>query len=351
MREVSTRSDGAEGVTSTQDPVRWGIIGVGDVTEVKSGPGFQQAEGSQLVAVMRRDGAKAQDWARRHGVPRWYDDADALIEDPEVDAVYVATPPDSHRAYALRVAAAGKPVYVEKPMARTAAECEEMVAACVAADVPIFVAYYRRALPRFRTVADLIADGAVGEPRAVCVRLQHAAPAPVPAGGEVPWRLRPEVSGGGLFVDLGSHTLDLLDMLLGPVTDVRGVAANQGRHHDAEDLVAATLTFASGVRGVGLWSFDAQERRDEVEVVGTGGSLRFSSFGAEPLRLTTASGTREIDAPYPATVQLPLIQTVVDALRGRGECPSTGRSALRTARVVDALLAEVRGEPAPAPRR
>jgi predicted dehydrogenase len=317
--------------------VRWGIIGVGDVTEVKSGPGFQQAEGSELVAVMRRDGARAADYARRHGVPRWYDDADALIADPEVDAVYVATPPDSHRDYALRVAAAGKPVYVEKPMARTAAECEEMVAACDRAGVPLFVAYYRRAMPRFTAVRDLLADGAIGTPRVVSVRLQQ--PAQRFDDGVLPWRVRPEVSGGGLFVDLGSHTLDLLDLLLGPVTDVSGFAANQGGHHGAEDAVAGAFRFASGVHGVGLWSFAAHDRRDEVEITGTGGTLRFSSFGTEPLRLTTPAGTRDIPAPYPQTVQLPLIQTVVDALTGRGACPSTGASALRTARVVDALLA------------
>jgi predicted dehydrogenase len=326
--------------TSTSAPastVRWGIIGVGDVTEAKSGPGFQQADGSALVAVMRRDGAKAADYARRHGVRSWYDDADALIADPEVDAVYIATPPDSHRDYALRVAAAGKPVYVEKPMARTAAECEEMVRACEAAGVPLFVAYYRRAMPRFVAVRDLLADGAIGEPRAVSVRLQQ--PSRRYDDGEVPWRVRPEVSGGGLFVDLGSHTLDLLDHLLGPVTAVSGFAGNQGGHHGAEDVVAGAFTFASGVHGVGLWSFDAQERRDEVEIVGTAGSLRFSSFGTEPLVLATADGTREIPAPYPETVQLPLIQTVVDELTGRGQCPSTGASALRTARVVDGLLA------------
>jgi predicted dehydrogenase len=317
--------------------VRWGIIGVGDVTEVKSGPGFQQAEGSELVAVMRRDGAKAADYARRHGVPRWYDDADALIADPEVDAVYIATPPDSHRDYALRVAEAGMPVYVEKPMARTAAECEEMVAACERAGVPLFVAYYRRSMPRFTAVRDLLSDGAIGALRTVSVRLQQ--PAERFEDGAVPWRVRPEVSGGGLFVDLGSHTLDLLDLLLGPVTGVSGFAADQGGHHAAEDVVAGAFTFASGVHGVGLWSFDSHERRDEVEITGTDGSVRFSSFGTEPPVLTTAEGTREIHAPHPATVQLPLIQTVVDALTGRGECPSTGASALRTARVVDVLLA------------
>ncbi len=317
-------------------PVRWGIIGVGDVTEVKSGPGFQQARGSELVAVMRRDGAKAADYARRHGVPRWYDDADALVADPEVDAVYVATPPSSHHDHTLRAAAAGKPVYVEKPMARTAAECESMIAACEQAGVPLYVAYYRRAMPRFVTVKDLLADGAIGEVRAVSVHLR--APAPVWGPGPVPWRLRPEVSGGGLFVDLGSHTLDLLDLLVGPITSAAGTATNQGGRYAAEDTVAATLTLGSGVLGVGLWDFDAHDHLDEVEIVGTEGSLRFSTFEQEPLRLTTSTGLREIPAPYPSTVQLPLIQTVVDALTGKGTCPSTGRSALRTARAVDSIL-------------
>lgn len=329
------------------ESVRWGILGVGDVTESKSGPGLQQADRSSLVAVMRRSGDKAADFARRHGVARWYDDADALIADPDVDAVYIATPPDSHLDYALRVAAAGKPVYVEKPMARTAAECDAMIDACAVAGVPLFVAYYRRAMPRFRAVRELIDGGAIGEPRTVSVRLERTSAEFSADGGApvvLPWRLRPEISGGGLFVDLGSHTLDLLDWLLGQVTRATGIAANQGGHYDPEDVVAATFEFASGVRGVGLWSFDSHENRDEVEITGTAGTLAFSSFEQEPLRLRGADGDRLIDAPYPQTVQQPLIQSVVDELTGRGTCPSTGISAARTARVIDTLLREYRAE-------
>ncbi|MBO1753025.1 Gfo/Idh/MocA family oxidoreductase [Actinotalea sp. BY-33] len=327
-----------------ENHVRWGIIGVGDVTEVKSGPAFQQAEGSSLVAVMRRDGAKAADYARRHGVPRWYDDGDALLADPEVDAVYVATPPDSHADYVLRAAAAGKPVYVEKPMARTAAECTAMIEACAAAGVPLHVAYYRRAMPRFARVAELLRDGTIGEPRAVTVRLLKRAE--TWPEGQAPWRVRPEISGGGLLVDLGSHTLDLLDHLLGPVTSVTGTAANRGRHHAAEDVVTASFRHATGVDGVGLWCFDAGQELDEVEIVGSRGSVAFSTLGEEPLRVRTAAGERLVEAPYPTPVQLPLVQAVVDSLLGRGESPSTGESALRTARVVDTLLAGYRSEAA-----
>src|SRR5277367_2165196 len=107
----------ANSAWKSRDTIRWGILGCGDVTEIKSGPGFQKATGSKLVAVMRRNGKLAEDYARRHGVARWYDDVDALIHDPEVDAVYIATPPGVHLEMALKVAAADKPAYVEKPMA------------------------------------------------------------------------------------------------------------------------------------------------------------------------------------------------------------------------------------------
>jgi predicted dehydrogenase len=320
--------------------VRWGIIGVGNVTERKSGPGFQQAERSELVAVMRRNGELAADYARRNNVPRWYDDAEELINDPEVDAVYVATPPDSHREYVVRVAQAGKPVYVEKPMARTALEGEDMISACDEAGVGLFVAYYRRAMPRFVTVKELLDSGRIGQLRTVSIRNER--PAPVGESDNEGWRVDPEISGGGHFVDLGSHILDLLDWLVGPVTHAAGVATNRGGRYRAEDLVTGVFSFRSGVEGVGVWNYDSFQNQDQVEIVGTAGALRFSCFADEPLRLFTADGVEQIKAPYPETVQLPLIQTVVNALTGHGESPSDGHSAVRTARVIDALLSDYR---------
>ena len=320
--------------------VRWGIIGVGNVTERKSGPGFQQAERSELVAVMGRNGDLAADYARRHDVPRWYDDADELINDPEVDAVYVATPPDSHREYVVRVAQAGKHVYVEKPMARTALECEDMISACDAAGVDLFVAYYRRAMPRFATVKELLDTGRIGELRSVSIRNEH--PGQLDKADQAGWRVDPEISGGGYFVDLGSHILDLLDWLLGPVTHAAGIATNRGGRYPAEDLVTGVFSFSSGIEGVGVWNYDSFQHQDQVEIIGTAGALRFACFADEPLQLVTARGLDQIKAPYPETVQLPLIQTVVNALTGRGVSPSNGHTAVRTARVIDALLSDYR---------
>ncbi|HZG56075.1 Gfo/Idh/MocA family oxidoreductase [Paenibacillus sp.] len=319
------------------EKVRWGIIGCGAVTEVKSGPAFQQAEGSELVAVMRRNGALAKDYAERHGVPRWYDDADRLLADPEVDAVYVATPPDSHMKYTLKAALAGKPVYVEKPMARNESECIQMIQACEAAGVPLFVAYYRRMQPRFLKIKELLDSGAIGD-----VRFVHNVflRTPTPYDPSTSWRLKPEVGGGGLFPDLASHTLDLLDYFLGPVRRATGMAGNQSGRFAVEDIVTMAFEFESGAMGTGVWCFEAAAAEDRCEIVGSRGKITFATFADEPVRLTTPESTQEWLIPQPKHVQLPLIQSVVDELRGRGaRCPSTGRSALRTNRTMDAVLA------------
>ena len=320
-------------------PVRWGIIGCGDVTEVKSGPAFAKAEGSALVAVMRRTAHLAEDYARRHGVPRWYADAEALVSDPDVDAVYVATPPDGHLDGVRLAARHGKPVYVEKPMARTYDECLAMIQACQQAGVPLFTAYYRRMLPRFLKVKELIADDRIGQVRSVSIRLsrQH-----VPTRGALPWRVNPQVAGGGLFVDLASHTLDLLDYILGPIEEAVGGAANQGGFYGAEDIVTASLAFVSGVRGTGLWCFTADHDEDVVEVVGSEGRLTWSTFDDAPVLLVHGGEGEEFVIPHPQHVQQPLIQSIVDQLHGCGRCVSTGESGARTNRVMDALLAGYR---------
>ncbi len=318
--------------------IRWGIVGCGDVCEVKSGPAFRKIEDSALVAVMRRDRRLAEDYARRHGVPAFYDRADRLIDDPQVDAVYVATPPGSHLEIALKVAAAGKPAYVEKPMARTHGECERMIEAFDKASLPLFVAYYRRALPRFLEVRRIVDAGLLGTITGVSCRFANGAHRGI-APGPLPWRLQAEAAGGGLFLDLASHTLDLLVFLVGPLTAVDGDAANVASPHDVEDTVALRFRTASGALGTGSWNFASHAAEDVTVITGTDGEMRFSTFDAAPVELHAASGTESIVRPYPAHIQQPLIQTVVDALEGRGSSPSTGTSAARTSWVMDRALA------------
>jgi 1,5-anhydro-D-fructose reductase (1,5-anhydro-D-mannitol-forming) len=313
--------------------VRWGIIGCGDVTEVKSGPGFRNAAGSALVAVMRRNGALAEDYARRHGVARWYNDADALIADPEVDAVYVATPPDTHAHYALAAAAAGKPALVEKPMARHTAECDRMIAAFDQASLPLFVSYYRRRMPYFLKVEELLKAGAIGRLTGVNYRLvePHHKKGPL-------WRIDAALAGGGHFLDVGSHALDLLDYLLGPLEDVTGMAANVASPYDVEDSVALSFRAAGGAVGSMTWNFAGGASDDTMRLTGTEGELSFPMFSPKALRLRNGAGEQEIENHYPKTVAQPFIQSVVDDLLGRGTSPSTGVSARRTSRVMDGVL-------------
>lgn len=320
---------------SSQSEIRWGIVGCGDVCEVKSGPGFQKASGSRLVAVMRRDAAKAADFAARHGVARWYADASALINDPEVDAVYVATPPGSHRDLALEVSAASKPCYVEKPMARTYGECLEMVDAFDRASLPLFVAYYRRCLPRFVTLKSLLEDGRLGPLVSIQYRLTSQAYLKTEPAN-LPWRLQPQESGGGLFWDLGSHLIDLLDHLVGPLENIAGGSRNVSKRLDLPDQTDLSFTTRQGAKGICHWDFACGETNDLLEIIGEQGRVSASCFGNEPLKIEIDGKTEFLDRPNPAHVHQPLIQTMVNDLLGEtGACPSTGSSAARASRIID----------------
>ncbi len=329
-------------MATKSDVIRWGIIGCGDVTEVKSGPGFQKASGSALVAVMRRNGALAEDYARRHGVARWYDDADKLISDSDVDAVYIATPPGSHKEYALKVCAAGKPAYIEKPMARSHRECAEMVEGFASARLPLFVAYYRRGLDRFIRAKEIVQAGKLGTVSAVAYRYSSRRHQDGDKAA-LPWRLNARDAGAGIFLDLASHTLDILDFILGPLNDVSGMAVNIASAFAVEDAVAMQFKTPGGALGVAAWNFASGVSEDLIEITGTDGRLTLSTFGNESIRLISSVGEQKFDLPNPPHIQQPLIQTIVDELLGRGKCSSTGVSGARTSRVMDIALSSYYG--------
>jgi len=327
------------------DTVKWGILGVGDVCEVKSAPAMKLIENSTLVAVMRRNKEKVQDYAQRHQVPKWYDNADKLIHDPEVNAIYIATPPNAHEELTIKAAAAGKPVYVEKPMARTFIECYRMIKACKKADVPLYVAYYRRALPNFLELKNLIESGVIGKVQLVKIELYKSIdPIDMASNGEQAssnWRVDPDISGGGYFFDLAAHQLDYLDFVFGPIKSAIGHAANQGGLYSAADIITSSFTFASGVQGVGSWCFTVNEiaQKDALTIIGTKGRLSIPFFGAAEisLEMSQAENRKKFKFDLPKHIQQPLIQTVVDDLLGRGVCLSTGLSALRTNWVMEEM--------------
>jgi 1,5-anhydro-D-fructose reductase (1,5-anhydro-D-mannitol-forming) len=313
--------------------VRWGIVGCGDVTEVKSGPAFRNSTNSQLVAVMRRNTVLARDYAERHGVAHWYDKADQLIADPEVDAVYIATPPESHAEIAIAVAAAGKPALVEKPMARSAAECDKMVGAFEAAGRPLFVSYYRRRMPYFMKVDELLKTRAIGTLTGITYRMVEPHHRKGPQ-----WRIDATVAGAGHFLDVGSHALDLLDYLLGPLEDVEGRAANVGSPYDVEDSVALSFRAPCGAIGSMSWNFVGAVNDDTMRLTGTEGEISFPMFSPRPIILRNAKGIHQVDIQYPSTVAQPFVQSVVDDLLGGDPCPSTGESARRTSAAMDRVL-------------
>ncbi|MCP5526283.1 MAG: Gfo/Idh/MocA family oxidoreductase [Verrucomicrobiales bacterium] len=322
--------------------VQWGMIGCGDVTEVKSAPAFNRIPGSRLVAVMARTPERVRDYAARHGVPRWYVDVDALLADPEVNAVYIATPPSTHAEYTLKAAAAGKPVYVEKPMARTHAECRRMIDACAAAGVPLHVAYYRRAQARFLKVKQLLDEGRIGAVRLVSVSLRVAPREEERDPQRRPWRVEPDIAGGGYFHDMASHQLDLLDFLFGPIRQATGRAANQAGWYPAADVVTARFELPGGVVGTGDWCFTvgSAARLDRVEITGSEGLIRFPTFALDPVEWHSAAGIERYDLAPAQPVAQGLIAQVVAALQGQGVCASTGESAARTSRVMDLICAD-----------
>lgn len=321
--------------------LRWGFIGCGEVTERKSGPAFAEVNGSSVVAVMSRSEEKARSYAQRHNVPRWYTDAQKLIDDPEVNAVYVATPPSSHATFAIMAMKAGKPVYVEKPLASNYDDCARINRISEKTGIPCFVAYYRRYLPYFQRVKEIIDNGVIGQAINVQVRfavpprdLDYAHP------DNLPWRLQPDIAGGGYFYDLAPHQLDLLQHFFGVILEARGICANRGQLYQAEDSVSAVFRFESGLPGSGSWCFVAHEsaREDRILIIGDRGSISFSVFDYKPIVLHTSEGTQNIEVPNPPFVQFPLIKNVIEHLQGSAVCTCTSVSATPVNWVLDRIL-------------
>lgn len=321
--------------------IKWGFIGCGEVTEKKSGPAFNEVPGSQVVAVMSRSEKKARSYAERHHIRKWYTDAQELIDDLDVNAVYIATPPSSHATFAIMAMKAGKPVYVEKPLAASYNDCIRINRISEQTGVPCFVAYYRRYLPYFQKVKEIIQSGGIGD--VINVQVRFSVPPrdlDYHSGKEMPWRLQPDISGGGYFYDLAPHQIDLLQDLFGVITRAHGYPANRAHLYEAEDTISACFFFESGIPGSGSWCFVGHEsaKEDCIEIIGDKGSLSFSVFNYEPIRLINSEGKKDIVVPNPPYVQLPIIQKVIEDLQGIGICECTAISATPTNWVLDRIL-------------
>lgn len=324
--------------------IGWGFIGCGEVTEKKSGPAFNEEPGSHVVAVMSRNAEKAESYAKRHNIKKWYTDPLELINDPEINAIYIATPPSSHATFAIMAMKAGKPVYIEKPLAASYEDCARINRISELTGVPCFVAYYRRYLPYFQKVKQIIQSGAIGTPANVQIRFS------VPprdldykSNGSLPWRLQPDIAGGGYFYDLAPHQLDLIQDIFGVITRAHGYCSNMAKLYKAEDTISACFYFENGLPGSGSWCFVGHQsaKEDRIEVIGEKGMLSFSVYNYSPIQLVTSEGRSSIVVPNPPYVQLPIIRSVIEHLQGIGICECTSVSATPVNWVMDRILGKL----------
>lgn len=323
--------------------IKWGFIGCGEVTEKKSGPAFSEVEGSMVEAVMSRKAEKARDYAHRHGVKKWYTDAQSIINDPEVNAIYIATPPSSHVTFAIMAMKAGKPVYVEKPLCSTYEDCARVNRVSEETGVPCFVAYYRRYLPYFNKVKDIVESGEIGKVISVQIRFSVPPRELDYNADNLPWRLQPDIAGGGYFYDLAAHQLDLLQYIFGVIVKAHGYVANRGGLYEAEDTVSACYLFENGLPGSGSWCFVGHEsaREDRIEIIGDKGQVNFSVFNYDPITLHTSSGIQHLAVENPPYVQYPLIKNVIEHLQGIGVCTCTSVSATPVNWAMDRILGKI----------
>lgn len=320
--------------------INWGFIGCGEVTEIKSGPAFNKVESSHIEAVMSRSKERAQSYAKRHGIKKWYTDATELINDPDVNAIYVATPPSSHAMFAIMAMKAGKPVYVEKPLAASYDDCVRVNRVSEETKVPCYVAYYRRYLPYFQRIRDILSSGILGTITNVQIRFSTPPRKEDFNKEQLPWRVQPDIAGGGYFYDLAAHQLDLLQDFFGVIVRAHGYCANRAHLYDAEDSVSACFLFENGIIGSGSWCFVGHEsaREDRIEIVGEKGMVAFSVFNYAPIQLVTSKGEEQIVIENPPHVQLPLIKSVIEDLQGFGLCKCTSVSATPVNWVMDRIL-------------
>jgi predicted dehydrogenase len=321
--------------------IKWGIIGCGNVTEVKSGPAYKLTDGFELVAVMRRDIDKLKDYAERHGIKKQYTNADDLINDDEIDAVYIATPPDTHKFYALKVAEAGKICCIEKPMTPSYAESLDVYNAFNSKKLPLFVAYYRRTLPRFLKIKEWLDSNSIGDVRHINWHFSKPA-SHLDKTGNYNWRTDVKIAPGGYFDDLASHGLDLFNLLLGDINEVHGISLNQQKNYSAKDAFSACWLHQNNVTGSGSWNFDCNDSLDFVTIYGSEGRIEFSIFHDNDLILESKTKSEKLFIDNPKHIQIHHVEGMRNMLRNKNYMhPSMGLSALHTNWVMDKILGNI----------
>ncbi|RPD96158.1 gfo/Idh/MocA family oxidoreductase [Aureibaculum marinum] len=313
-------------------PINWGIIGCGNVTEVKSGPAFNLIKNSKLTAVMRRDGNKAKDYALRHQVPCWYSNADDLLNHNDINSIYIATPPSSHLQYTLKALKANKNVYLEKPMALNATEVDKICSALKTSQGKLTVAHYRRRLPMFIKIKEWLQHKEIGEVLFVDLKLFQSRNSEIITKSEDNWRLNKSISGGGYFYDLAPHQLDLMYYFFGDYQKSEGFTNTQ------DTIVNGIIQFKNGIQFRGLWAFNVDKfsTKDECIIYGSLGEIKFSTFG-NTIKLTKNGKTKTFTFKHPKHIQLPMITSTVNYFLNNTSNPCSAEEGLKVATLMDSF--------------
>lgn len=316
--------------------IKWGIIGCGDVAEVKSGPAFQEVANSTLIAVMRRNATKAEDFAKRHQVPFWYDTVEAVLNHPEINAVYIATPPSSHLQIAKQCLAANKFVYLEKPITINTEEAKELEK-LVQENNKLVVAHYRRNLPAFQKVKELLDTHKIGKVLFADIQILQPTKSSIITKTANNWRLQPKISGGGYFHDIGPHQIDLMYYYFGDIISAKGFSSST-KNNGVDDIVNGIIKFKNGVQFRGIWNFAAPEKdvKDECKIYGEKGTITFSFYG-ETILLETNENTKVFSFQNPKHIQQPMIEQTVRYFLGKDENPCSIENGVLVMQIMDAF--------------
>lgn len=312
--------------------ISWGIIGCGDVAEVKSGPAFQKVKNSSLVAVMRRNEDKVIDFAKRHHVANWTTNASTLIKNELINAVYIATPPSSHLEYTLQTIEAGKNVYLEKPMVLNSAEAEKLLAAVKNNNIKITIAHYRRELPVFIKVKDLLNANVIGKVSSAEIDIRQTGNASLIAKSDENWRINPEISGGGYFHDIAPHQIDLMCHYFGAIEAIKKGDTKENNH--LNQVVKGEVIFKNGVNFLGSWDFNATEDVDNCTIYGERGSISFSFYGDE-ITVSIDGVKKSFQFTNPDHVQQPMIEKTVGYFLGNNANPCSVEEAAIVTQIMD----------------
>lgn len=314
------------------DVIRWGIIGCGDVAEHKSGPPLYQTPGSELIAVMRRDEEKAANFSRRHGAKRWYSDVEALLGDPDINAVYIASPHYLHPTHASKAAQAGKIVLCEKPMGAGRADAESIVEVCRTCGVSLTAAYYRRFWPIVQKMKTLLAEDAIG--RVVSARVQLADH--FDGDPNRPWLTSLREAGGGALANAGSHWVDLTRYLLGEVTEVMACCSSTAGF-EVEDTTVAILRIEDQAFVSFSSTWQGRIGVNEFDIYGTHGRIFASSLSAGRLQLFRPGKEPEyFELARSAPAHQELIKELISRLQTGRNSPVPGDEAVAVWRIIEA---------------